>query len=397
MTAEPAGGAAVTSAPEPTNTTTPAEAATPPADPKSAEMVRAILLEDGQSEEVVEKVAPTEDKPNADTRTTTSDHAREEVSRDRPDEAHAQTPKPKAADENAAAKKSGEEKDDEVTAEQEESWEKSGALARIHKLTAQRNAARDEAKKAKDEAAAKGAAAGSPRATPTADDPLADVESITELRDAVQLYNEQIEWLAAHPDGANDVAIGLEADGKTPIKGDLTPAQISTMKAKAERILREAVPQRAAMLQEKALHDQVAKQELPAMFEEGTEENKFYTQALRDIPGIRNLPGASNMIRWAWMGMQQELETAAAKKNGKDNGKVDPKLEPFLNGGNRRLAPEAPGVRSAGRTDAGRTAASEKVAQAEARVKNREGGAEAEEELVGALLEDQSAKHAPLV
>jgi hypothetical protein len=273
-------------------------------------------------------------------------------------------------------------------------------------VASRRDAEKARAEKAEQRAAALEqqlrTAARSARPTATAENPLADVQTAQEFQSAVQEYRDLREWAQANPDGIEGVVVGKNDDG-TPKTRDYTAQEMAAIVAKTTRILDEHVPAKAQLLAVQAGHEQVAREKLPEMFQEGTEANRFYRAALDQVPGITNIPGTANWIRWAWMGRALDIENAkaaaeAAGKNGdgKNKAKVSPEAAPFLQK-HKTIAPGVPSARASAEEPARRQAAgAEEVKKARERVIDG-GGEEAEVDFVSALRDSQAAEKGVLV
>lgn len=368
----------------------------------SSDRLRAILEDEGLPEEEVESLTKPKGKTDAKkTETPGSDKAREgagdhtsakgaEKSEDGSQKSEVSgEPKGKAA---------GKDEDDETPLTEEQKNAAPWALPRIHKAVAQRNQARDEAKQLREQLQRVSQAQ---RPVPTAEDPLGDVATPEEMQSAIAEYESLLEWAETNPDGLSEVVIGKNADG-TPKTRDYSAQEMATIRARAGRILRQEVPRRVALLREQGLHEQVAKERLPEMFEEGTDAHAFYQNALRDLPGLRSLPGMANMTRWAWMGRSLDIKasedgSASAKATADSSWKktVDPKIAPFL----QKHPPMAPGTpearvqsgNGAGRGGGDGKGGDEKVTQAKQRVEAGE-GEEAEVDYIDSLRESQAPR-----
>lgn len=399
MDAEPAGGESVNHATESTTATTIDPAADPNSIAEDAQpdassaRVTAILQEEGLSDEEISEVVQPKEKPNAEKAETSASPGPQKGPTDSD---AAEKEKPQARKEKEPGKEKAGDEEEALTPEEQKAWPPE-ALQRIHKKTAQTKDAIARAEAAEQRAQAaeqKLQSAGKTAApTPTAKNPLADVDSPEGIEAAVAEYRQTKLWAMKHRDGATDVVIGKDAAGK-PITRDFSAEQIADLEAELTEILEERVPERIALLSEQWQHEQVAKERLPAMFEKGTEENKFLEAAKRELPEIMNLPGVHNFVRWAWMGRQQDIEaakTGAANGDGKtaaDKAKVDPKVAPFL----RKHPPMAPAVPAARASEDDRRKVGEaEVTQAKQRVEAGE-GEEAEVDLVSKLRESQSPR-----
>lgn len=351
----------------------------------SSARVAAILKDEGFEDEEIKGVVKPEEKPNAEkTEASASDRAQEGAGDGKSADGKVAGPKPEASKDSKA--KGGEE-DEPLTPEQQKAWPPE-ALKRIHKAAGQRNQAREEAKQLREQLAK----ATRPTVEATEEDPLADVDSPQLMERAIKEYRDLRQWAQENPDGVSDQPIGKDGSGNV-VTRDYSAKEMAAIVAKTTRILEEHVPRKIHILSQQHLHEQVAKERLPEMFEEGTEANRFYKQALKELPGVRNIPGSANYIRWAWKGLQldiaeQDAAKAKANGNGKEKAKVDPKVAPFLQK-HPPLAPGVPSARAATETTRRREASSEGITKAQERVQAGE-GEDAEVDLIESLRDSQA-------
>jgi hypothetical protein len=350
----------------------------------SSARVAAILRDEGFEDEEIKGVVKPEEKPNAE-KTEASASASDE---EKPRAGESAAAKERDTSKEADPKAKGDEEDEPLTPEQQKAWPPE-ALKRIHKAAGQRNQAREEAKQLRMQLAK----ATRPTVGATEDDPLADVDSPQLMERAIKEYRDLRQWAQENPDGVSDQPIGKDAAGNI-VTRDYSAKEMAAIVAKTTRILEEHVPRKIHILSQQHLHEQVAKERLPEMFEEGTEANRFYKQALKELPGVRNIPGSANYIRWAWKGLQldiaeQEAAKTKANGNGKEKVKVDPKVAPFLQK-HPPMAPGVPAARATTETTRRQQASSEEVKKAQERVQAGE-GEEAEVDFVTQLRESQAA------
>lgn len=363
-----------------------------PAEIASNDRLKAILADEGLPEEEVAELTKPKDQPNAKAK---NESESEKSGGDRAEEgagdrrAAESDPKAPSSKDQAPEKHQAPKEGDEEPLDEKEHKD-NPLLPRVHKLTAQKKALQAQLQRVSQ----------SQRYTPTAADPLADVETPQDFENAIKEYRDLREWAQQNPDGvAKGDVVGQDAKGE-PILADrdYSAKEMAGIVARSTRVLDEAAPAKFALLREQHLHEQVARERLPEMFEEGTEPHKFYQDALQELPGLRSVPGMANFIRWAWIGRAEDLkvQSAAGKgANGNGNGKgpVDPKAAPFL----RKHAPVAPGMPGArvAKDEAGTrrngngNGSDEKVTQAKERVEAGE-GEEAEIDFIGSLRASQA-------
>lgn len=388
MNAEPAAAAGVTAGNESQIETaageTPAATPTPTAtEIASSDRLKAILEDEGLPPEEVEEV--TKGPHAKKTETPESDRAPEGARGGKAAEGEEE----KAGGRKSEVGSQPKDKDEEEAITPEQAKSAPWAMPRINKITAQREAARTEAKQLREQLAK----ATRPTVAATKESPLADVNSPEEMQAAIWEYENLLEWAELNPDGLTEVPIGKDAEGKV-ITRDYSAQEMATIRAKTGRILREHVPQRLQLLRQQWQHEQIVREKMPAMFEKGTEENRFLESGMAEDP--RNSPGFHNFVRWAWMGRQADIEASKAEGGGRnaDEKVTDPKVAPFL----RKHPPLAPGVPEARvrggdmQRGGGGKGDEEKVTQAKQRVEAGE-GEEAEVDFIESLRESQAPRN----
>lgn len=330
-----------------------------PESPTVGGRAQELLKELGVPDEVRESLKPTE-KSNAkakEAQNTESTHAAGESKS--PEGADAGRPTAGAAAGKEAkakgpAQAQAEEEEKPLTDQEKSSWP-AEALARIHKVTAQKKEAQRAATAKTEEARQlqeQLQGASRVRPAPSPHDPLADVMSAKDLHNVTQHYEELLAFAEMNPDGATDVVVGNDAQGN-PIKRDFPAQEMARIRAETGRILRQAVPARAGYLREQQQHEQYAKATLPEMFDPATEEYQAAQQVVRHVPELTRLPGYQQWIAWAFIGRAHVLSKLKAADEGAANGTnaangkvVDPKVAPFLRN-HPPVAPSVPSTRGA--------------------------------------------------
>lgn len=402
-------------APETTSTATPGSSLSE----ASASRLTSILEEEGMSETEIQEAVQPKDQPQS--------HAKEkeDAGTDRAQERAGDSPgsvaegqvegeRRKAEGGKADAESQAGEKEEEpaLTEQEQKSWPPE-ALRRIGKLTAKKSAEKAARIEAERIAVEQNTLArqlhaqlqdtSRVRPAPTQNDPLADVFTAQHLQTAIDENEELLEWAELNPDGAQDVVVGKDAEGK-PITRNYSAQDIAKIKATTGRILRQAVPAKAGWLAERQQHEQYARATLPEMFQEGTPENIAYQQVLQNVPELfSRLPGADQWVGWGIIGREISASgvplaevraviaqmAATRKANGAANGNgktkvVDPKVAPFL----QKHAPQAPGMPGGGtRMQPSEPGSKARVTQAAERAQT--GDEEAEVDFIGALRESQ--------
>ena len=194
---------------------------------------------------------------------------------------------------------------------------------RIDKLTAQKKTAEERASALETELNdLKGKFQAPPPIQPTAASPLADIENENDLAAKIGHIQEAKSWCIQHLDG------GEVDDGKGN-KQWLDGNQVKGILANAEMMLSKHVPERRDFIANKKVFDAEAKREYPALFKQGTDANKVYTQWCTVFPECRRYPDIALIVGDALVGQQIRFNRAKAR-----NGKSPPATQP--------LAPPSP-------------------------------------------------------
>ncbi len=161
---------------------------------------------------------------------------------------------------------------------------------RIDKLTARAKTAEEEAEQAKarvkeleDEAAQLREAAPQTVMAPTAENPLADVDSAEALEARVANAVAVKRWCIKNPDG------GTVTD-KEGNEVDIDPEQARSMLADAEDVITVHAPRRERFLAESVKHTAAAKEVYPDMFKSGTEMEKAFQSLVKAWPEVKRFP-----------------------------------------------------------------------------------------------------------
>lgn len=238
-----------------------------------------------------EKAAPKEKEPSSEAETGTVEEIQEGLDPALPIEEVIEEPEP--------------EPEEEGKPEKQDSVQK-----RIDKITAARRAAEEEATALKAELAdLKAKHQAPPPVVPTAQNPLANVETNEELSRRVGLSRQAKSWAIQHLDGGE---IQLD-DGSTKF---LSGEQVKVLLSRAEEMLETHIPQRHQFLAQKADWDKQAKQAYPNLYKPGHKDNVEMNSWLTVFPECRRFPDIGIIVGDAILGRQLRLQREAAKKNG---------------------------------------------------------------------------------
>jgi hypothetical protein len=179
-----------------------------------------------------------------------------------------------------------------------------------------------------------------PVVMPNTQDPLVNVLDLGTLAQVEAAYTQISDFAEDNPDGAYDVLMGIDAQGKE-IRKDFTAAEIAKMRQDARPVLR-AIPARRQYLAELKNNTEEAQHSYGEMFKEGTEFNTEASQLVALFPEIRRSP------EWLlWLGDAIAGRKARLAKGGKPGGKpLSPEAQVFANAPKVKPAPSVSKARS---------------------------------------------------
>jgi hypothetical protein len=209
-----------------------------------------------------------------------------------------------------------EEKDDDEESEKDdEAPTQDKVQRRIDKLTAQKKAAAEEAAtvKAQYEDAQKRLAelesqvneAARPVLQPTAENPLADVDTPEALEAKVKSAQEVRRWALRNTDGAtvkrpDGTEVYLDSD------------QVKDYLIKADDVLTVHAPARQQWLAQRQPAVEAAKSVFPDIFKKGTPMHTAYQATIKQAPELLKLPQNEYWVGLALYGEQQLMQKQAA-------------------------------------------------------------------------------------
>ena len=261
------------------------------------------------TDETEESEEKSED-PSEDSVTETED-SEEDESADT--EAGAEAPKDKV-----------QKRIDKLVAKQRESEEKATAVS----------AELEQLKAAKAELEAQLNQTSRPVLSPSADNPLADVDGEEALEQRVQNAQAVRRWALQNSDGTTI----KKPDGSEQfISGD----EVKDYLIKADDILTVHAPARRAWLSQRAPAVEAAKSIFPDLFKSGTDLNKAYQATVKSAPELLRIPQHEYWIGLALYGEQalmasqkaKEAKAAAEKKvsSKKSESKTPSAVKPVSN------------------------------------------------------------------
>jgi hypothetical protein len=229
-------------------------------------------------------------------------------------------------DEAEEADKPEEPEEDEEDAEDKthgDEVSKDKVQRRIDKLVAKQREAEEKAQAATSELEQLKAAKADleaqlnqnsrPVLTPSADNPLADVDSDEALQQRIQNAQAVRRWALQNTDGTTI----KQPDGSEKF---IEAAEVKDYLVKADDILTIHVPARKQWLAQREPAVQAAKQTFPDIFKEGTPLNQAYKATIKTAPDLLKIPQHEYWIGLALYGEQALMakqQTEAAKEKAK--------------------------------------------------------------------------------
>lgn len=165
------------------------------------------------------------------------------------------------------------------------------------------------------------------RLEPTAEDPLADMDSLAELDAKVSAAKKVRSWALQNPDGATVT----NPDGTERY---VDRAEIAKFVAQTDALLTDHAPARKEYLAQREVILPEAKAAYPDLFKVGSAEHKVLIDTLKQVPALKRLPGYEMVIGDALLGMKYRMEAhqsnqssqskAAAASKGNDAKSAPP-------------------------------------------------------------------------
>jgi len=245
------------------------------------------------------------DKTDAATEGSETDEAGEEAD-DATDDAEPEDTEEAAAEEPAGeevAKDKVQRRIDKLVAKQREAEEKAQAAS----------AELEQLRTAKADLEAQLNQTSRPVLTPSADNPLADVDSEEALQQRIQNAQAVRRWALQNTDGATI----KQPDGTEKF---IEAAEVKDYLVKADDILTIHVPARKQWLAQREPAVQAAKSMFPDIFKEGTPLNQAYKATVKQAPDLLKLPQHEYWIGLALYGEQalmQKQQAEQAKEKAK--------------------------------------------------------------------------------
>jgi len=152
-----------------------------------------------------------------------------------------------------------------------------------------------------------------PVLTPTADNPLADVDSDEALQQRIQNAQAVRRWALQNTDGTTI----KQPDGSEKF---IEAAEVKDYLVKADDILTIHVPARKEWLAQREPAVQAAKSMFPDIFKEGSALNQAYKATIKQAPDLLKIPQHEYWIGLALYGEQALMakqQTEAAKEKAK--------------------------------------------------------------------------------
>lgn len=217
-----------------------------------------------------------------------------------------------------------EEKDEEESEDEDEAPSQEKVQKRIDKLTAKRKEAEEKAAalstdyeqaKAKlAELEAQVNESSRPVLQPTAENPLADVDTDDALDAKIKSAQEVRRWALRNTDGAT---VKRPDGSEVYIDSD----EVKNYLVKADDVLTVFAPARKQWLAQRAPAVEAAKNVFPDIFKKGTAMNQAFQATVKQAPELLKLPQAEYWVGLALYGEQQLMarqQATAAKAKAAD-------------------------------------------------------------------------------
>jgi len=220
-------------------------------------------------------------------------------------------------DDKSEDKKDDEEEEEAPEGEEDKSVKK--LEKRIDKLTRRRKEAETAAESLRAEnetLKAEVEKRSAIKLEPTADEPLADMDSVEDLETKVSAAKKVRAWALQNPDGATVT----NPDGTERY---VDRAEIARYIAQTDSLLTDHAPARREYLRQREAILPEAKSTYPELFKTGSAEHKVLVDTLKQVPALKRLPGYEMVIGDAMLGMSVRLERAKqAESKGSDAKKL---------------------------------------------------------------------------
>jgi len=265
-------------------------------------------LSGGMPEQKLEEVKSVEETDDL-----LQDETTEEVTEENTEEASEED----STDESGEESEESDDEQDEDGEKDEEAPTQDKVQKRIDKLTAQKKQAAEEAAavKAQYEEAQKRLQelesqvneASRPMLQPSADNPLADVDTVEALDAKIKSAQEVRRWALRNTDGAEV----KKPDGSTVY---LDSDAVKEYLVKADDVLTVHAPARREWLAQRQPAVEAAKNLFPDLFKKGSALNQAYQATVKQAPELLKLPQHEYWIGLALYGEQQLMAKQAASQ-----------------------------------------------------------------------------------
>jgi hypothetical protein len=214
-----------------------------------------------------------------------------------------------------------EEDKDDAEPEEEKNPVPEKLLKRIDKITAKRREAEERAETLESEVSelrAKLDATVPIQITPTASDPLADVETPEQLEDRVATAKKIRAWAIKNLEGGTvQNAAGEDVYYE--------PSQVREYLATADELLTEHAPKRKEWISQRGAVMHEAKAVYPALFKAGTPEHESLVATLKAHPYLKGLPQLEMIVGDAIEGQKLRFARAEAAQKKAAASKTESK------------------------------------------------------------------------
>jgi hypothetical protein len=174
---------------------------------------------------------------------------------------------------------------------------------------------------------------------PTPEDPLADMDSLSELEAKVSAAKKVRSWALANPDGATVT----NPDGSERY---VDRSEIAKFVAQTDALLTDHAPTRKEYLAQREVILPEARATYPELFKVGSPEHKIMVDTLKQVPALKRLPGYEMVVGDSLRGMKARLEEYQANQSNQSKSATaskgsDAKSAPTA-GARKVIAPAIP-------------------------------------------------------
>lgn len=250
--------------------------------------------------EVAQALGKTKSKPDPEPQEETED-----------EETETETEETEDSEEESEEEESDEENDEEDDSPRSKDRGNEKLEKRIDKLTRRRKEAESAAESLRAEnenLKAEVEKRSVIKLEPTAEDPLSDMDSLSELEAKVSAAKKVRAWALQNPDGATVT----NPDGSERY---VDRSEIAKFVAQTDALLTDHAPARREYLAQREAILPEARATYPELFKVGSPEHKIMLDTLKQVPGLKRLPAYEMVFGDSIRGMKARLEEYQANQS----------------------------------------------------------------------------------